>query len=108
MVSFGSTLRLSRRCGWEGGYLDYETLKLLLSQIEAVYEEEQHRRSQERDLGHGLIFDVPEEEPLSKRSHKCGAMVDCLEEIIIIIAIVAWIIVISCFSSPIQTKLFAR
>lgn len=39
MVGFGSSLRLARRSGWEGGYLDYETLKLLLSQIEAVYEE---------------------------------------------------------------------
>ena len=44
MVGFGSSLRIARRPGWEGAYLDYETLKLLLSQIEAVYEEEGHRR----------------------------------------------------------------
>jgi hypothetical protein len=44
MVGFGSSLRLARRPGWEGAYLDYETLKLLLSQIEAVYEEEGHSR----------------------------------------------------------------
>jgi hypothetical protein len=44
MVGFGSSLRLARRPGWEGAYLDYETLKLLLSQIEAVYEEEGHRQ----------------------------------------------------------------
>lgn len=42
MVGFGSTLRLARRPGWEGAYLDYERLKLLLSQIEVVYEEEGH------------------------------------------------------------------
>ncbi|GKY93863.1 hypothetical protein MPSEU_000353200 [Mayamaea pseudoterrestris] len=45
MVGFGKSLRMARRSGWEGGYLDYETLKLLLSQIEAVYEEEAHRAS---------------------------------------------------------------
>ena len=55
MVGFGSSLRLARRTGWEGAYLDYETLKLLLSQIEAVYEEERHSRmsrenSQQWDL----------------------------------------------------------
>eukprot|EP00522_Entomoneis_paludosa_P001098 CAMPEP_0172466868 /NCGR_PEP_ID=MMETSP1065-20121228/57300_1 /TAXON_ID=265537 /ORGANISM="Amphiprora paludosa, Strain CCMP125" /LENGTH=1447 /DNA_ID=CAMNT_0013223813 /DNA_START=92 /DNA_END=4435 /DNA_ORIENTATION=- len=44
MVGFGSSLRIARRPGWEGAYLDYETLKLLLSQIEAIYEEEGHRR----------------------------------------------------------------
>lgn len=37
MVSTGSSLRAARRPGWEPAYLDYETLKLLLSQIEAVY-----------------------------------------------------------------------
>jgi len=31
---------MSRRRGWERAYCDYETLKLLLTQIEAVYEEE--------------------------------------------------------------------
>eukprot|EP00529_Nitzschia_sp_RCC80_P040514 CAMPEP_0113501590 /NCGR_PEP_ID=MMETSP0014_2-20120614/33042_1 /TAXON_ID=2857 /ORGANISM="Nitzschia sp." /LENGTH=76 /DNA_ID=CAMNT_0000396201 /DNA_START=122 /DNA_END=349 /DNA_ORIENTATION=- /assembly_acc=CAM_ASM_000159 len=40
MVGFGSSLRMGRRTGWESAYLDYETLKLLLSQIEAVYEEQ--------------------------------------------------------------------
>jgi hypothetical protein len=40
MVGFGSSLRLARRPGWEGAYLDYEALKLLLSHIEAIYEEE--------------------------------------------------------------------
>jgi hypothetical protein len=39
MVGFGSAYRMSRRRGWEGAYFDYETLKLLLTQIEAVYEE---------------------------------------------------------------------
>jgi hypothetical protein len=42
MVGFGSSLRMARRPGWEGAYLDYETLKLFLSQIDAVYEEEGH------------------------------------------------------------------
>lgn len=45
MVGFGSSLRIAKRSGWERAYLDYETLKLLLSQIEAVYEEEGHRRT---------------------------------------------------------------
>ena len=49
MVGFGSSLRMGRRTGWESAYLDYETLKLLLSQIEAVYEE--------RDLGTGASAD---------------------------------------------------
>jgi hypothetical protein len=44
MVGFGSSLRMARRIGWEQAYLDYETLKMLLSQIEAVYEEEGHRQ----------------------------------------------------------------
>ncbi|GAX09289.1 hypothetical protein FisN_17Lh037 [Fistulifera solaris] len=43
MVGFGSSLRMARRPGWEGAYLDYETLKLLLSQIESIYEEEAQR-----------------------------------------------------------------
>jgi hypothetical protein len=34
---------MARRPGWEGAYLDYETLKLLLSQIESIYEEEAQR-----------------------------------------------------------------
>jgi len=49
MVGFGSSLRMARRSGWEGSYLDYETLKLLLSQIEAVYEEEGHRQRRSGD-----------------------------------------------------------
>ena len=40
MVGFGSSLRMSRRRGWEDAYLDYQSLRLLLTQIEAVYEEE--------------------------------------------------------------------
>ena len=40
---------MGRRTGWESAYLDYETLKLLLSQIEAVYEE--------RELGTGASAD---------------------------------------------------
>lgn len=53
MVSFGSQLRLARRPGWEEAYFNYEALKLLLTQIEAVYEEEAHlqqRRREGRDL----------------------------------------------------------
>ena len=42
MVGFGSSLRMGRRSGWEAAYLDYEHLKLLLSQIEAFYEHENH------------------------------------------------------------------
>ena len=42
MVGFGSSLRISRRKGWESSYLDYESLKLLLTHIEAVYEETRH------------------------------------------------------------------
>jgi len=54
MVGFGSSLRMARRAGWEKAYLDYETLKMLLSQIEAVYEEESHRQTAEDDA-----FDLP-------------------------------------------------
>lgn len=53
MVGFGSSLRLARRPGWEEAYFDYEALKFLLTQIEAVYEEEAHlqqRRREGRDL----------------------------------------------------------
>lgn len=49
MVSFGSQLRLARRPGWEEAYFDYEALKLLLTQIEAVYEEEAHLQQQRRE-----------------------------------------------------------
>ena len=44
MVGFGSSLRISRRRGWEDAYLDYASLRLLLTQIEAVYEEEDWKR----------------------------------------------------------------
>eukprot|EP00934_Nitzschia_sp_Nitz4_P002918 Nitzschia sp. Nitz4//scaffold9_size221794//76701//80874//NITZ4_001339-RA/size221794-snap-gene-0.181-mRNA-1//-1//CDS//3329560980//2908//frame0 len=50
MVGFGSSLRMGRRSGWEAAYMDYETLKLLLSQIESVYEEEKHRSSTSREV----------------------------------------------------------
>jgi hypothetical protein len=50
MVGFGSSLRMGRRAGWEAAYLDYETLKLFLSQIESVYEEEGHHNQQRRDV----------------------------------------------------------
>lgn len=45
MVGFGSAFRISRRKGWEHAYVDYETLKLLLTQIEAVYEETASRNT---------------------------------------------------------------
>jgi hypothetical protein len=51
MVGFGSSLRLARRSGWEDGYFDYETLKLLLSQIEAVYEEGEDQADRYRHDG---------------------------------------------------------
>jgi hypothetical protein len=35
---------MSRRRGWEDAYLDYQSLRLLLTQIEAVYEEEDWKR----------------------------------------------------------------
>jgi hypothetical protein len=35
---------MSRRRGWEDAYLDYASLRLLLTQIEAVYEEEDLKR----------------------------------------------------------------
>jgi hypothetical protein len=54
MVGFGSSLRLARRPGWEGAYLDYEALKLLLSQIEAVYEEEGHVNGDHPDHHHPI------------------------------------------------------
>ena len=47
MVGFGSSLRLARRPGWEGAYLDYEALKLLLSHMEAIYEEGTHHHPSE-------------------------------------------------------------
>ena len=50
MVGFGSSLRIGRRPGWEAAYLDYETLKLLLSQIESVYEEEGHHGQRAMDV----------------------------------------------------------
>ncbi|KAL7552470.1 hypothetical protein ACHAWF_015723 [Thalassiosira exigua] len=45
MVGFGSSLRMSRRRGWEDAYLDYPSLRLLLTQIEAAYEEEDWKAS---------------------------------------------------------------
>lgn len=38
MVGFGSALCQSKHRGWEEACTDYESLKLLLTQIEAVYE----------------------------------------------------------------------
>ena len=40
MVGFGSSLHMSCCRGWEDAYLDYQSLRLLLTQVEAVYEEE--------------------------------------------------------------------
>lgn len=37
--TYSSALRMARRPGWENAYLDYEALKLILTQIEAIYEE---------------------------------------------------------------------
>ncbi|KAG7355477.1 SPX domain containing protein [Nitzschia inconspicua] len=45
MVGFGSSLRMGRRTGWEAAYLDYENLKLLLSQAASVYEQHGAERS---------------------------------------------------------------
>lgn len=56
---------MARRSGWEGAYLDYETLKLLLSQIEAVYEEEGHRQRHA-----GEVFMVHDDESESRRTSK--------------------------------------
>jgi SPX domain len=56
MVGFGSSLRLARRPGWEEAYLDYEALKLLMTQIEAIYEEESHL--QQHHEGRGRDLDV--------------------------------------------------
>ena len=50
MVGFGSSLRMARRTGWERAYLDYETLKMLLSQIETVYEEEEGHRQRSSNV----------------------------------------------------------
>lgn len=38
-MGFGTSFRKARRKGWENAYIDYETLKLLLTQIETFYEE---------------------------------------------------------------------
>jgi len=38
---------MARRSGWEDAYIDYESLKLLLTQIEAVYEEEAQLQRQQ-------------------------------------------------------------
>ena len=66
MVGFGSSLRLARRPGWEEAYLDYESLKLLLTQIEAIYEEEAHLEQRRQD---GLDLDVMFIETADHRHH---------------------------------------
>ena len=54
-------MRLLRRKGWEEAYVDYESLKLLLTQIEAVYEESSqyhlHNNTVIRSNDHHLIYD---------------------------------------------------
>jgi hypothetical protein len=86
MVGFGSSLRLARRPGWEGAYLDYETLKLLLSQIEAVYEEEGHRQRRavpEDDISDGRPrkrLDFREDLFLESDSDAAYASIDDEEE----------------------------
>jgi SPX domain protein involved in polyphosphate accumulation len=40
MVGYGSSLRRSRRPGWEDAYLDYDALRAILEQIESLYEED--------------------------------------------------------------------
>ena len=40
MVGYGSSLRRSRRPGWEDAYLDYDTLRAILEEIECLYEED--------------------------------------------------------------------
>lgn len=54
MVGFESNLRQSRRRGWEDAYLDYQSLNLLLTQIEAVYEEEDWKRDSFAHLSKNL------------------------------------------------------
>jgi hypothetical protein len=44
---------MSRRRGWEDAYLDYASLRLLLTQIEAVYEEEDWKAREENDVTTG-------------------------------------------------------
>lgn len=73
MVGFGSSLRLARRAGWEGAYLDYESLKLLLSQIEAVYEEEGHSRMSRENSVRDTLWDDAEilyEQPAGGGRHR--------------------------------------
>ena len=50
MVGFGSALRMSRREGWERAYFDYESLKLMLTQIETIYEESDTAAAAVQDL----------------------------------------------------------
>ena len=70
MVGFGSSLRMSRRRGWEDAYLDYQSLRLLLTQIEAVYEEEDWHRGGggggEQSGGDGGDFDAAASEESSE------------------------------------------
>ena len=73
MVGFGSSLRMGRRSGWEAAYLDYETLKLLLSQIESVYEE---HTEHEDDGGHHRLRDYRDELFLESDSDAAYASVD--------------------------------
>lgn len=40
MVGYGSSLRRSRRPGWEDAYLDYDALRGILEEIECLYEED--------------------------------------------------------------------
>jgi hypothetical protein len=40
MVGYGSSLRRSRRPGWEDAYLDYDALRSILEQIQYLYEDE--------------------------------------------------------------------
>jgi len=54
MVGYGSSFRLAQRPGWENCYVDYEGLKLILTQIEAVYEAAQlEREEEEQHMQHG-------------------------------------------------------
>ena len=79
MVGFGSSLRACRRPGWEAAYLDYETLKLLLSQIEAAYEEEGHQRKRDATFeteGKPRTSDYRDELFLESDSDEAYASVD--------------------------------
>jgi len=52
MAGSGSSFSQSRRPGWDSAYVDYETLKLLLTHIELVYEQSNYDfRHSEESLG---------------------------------------------------------